>query len=368
MNSSLIKMKLSLLKKADLFLGMPLIYFARLFPFSRNEVLSARPRILIIRPGGIGDAVILLPVVAHLKKKYPDAMIDILAEKRNESVFSLSSSIRKIYCYDEPKALFMVLRYKYDVVIDTEQWHRLSALTTRMTNAPIRIGYATNERWKMFTHSIAYSHEDSEKKSFFNLLTPFTIEMPVEDEKDSLTIPLKISEKIKLILQPLLSRKIIALFPGGSIIEKRWEVDKFREVAKKITQHGYCAVIIGGKEDVRDGLEIVTGLSNIVNLCGRLSLSETAAVFQEVQLLITGDSGILHIADAMRKKIVALFGPGNVKKWAPRGKHVAVITKNLGCSPCSTFGYTPRCKNNVACMKNITVEEVYTKAIELLEK
>jgi ADP-heptose:LPS heptosyltransferase len=64
---------------------------------------------------------------------------------------------------------------------------------------------------------------------------------------------------------------------------------------------------------------------------------------------------------------LSLFGPGIQKKWAPRGQGHVVINKNLDCSPCTKFGYTPRCKKNAECMKRITVDEVVEKALELLE-
>ena len=89
---------------------------------------------------------------------------------------------------------------------------------------------------------------------------------------------------------------------------------------------------------------------------------------KEAVLLITGDSGIMHIGYGLGIKIVALFGPGREKKWAPRGRNCIVINKNLSCSPCTTFGYTPKCKKNAECMKQITVEEVFAAAMVLLEK
>jgi ADP-heptose:LPS heptosyltransferase len=66
-------------------------------------------------------------------------------------------------------------------------------------------------------------------------------------------------------------------------------------------------------------------------------------------------------------KVLALFGPGREEKWAPRGKNCKVINKNLPCSPCTTFGYTPKCKINAACMGSITVEEVFQASMKLIE-
>lgn len=106
---------------------------------------------LIIRPGGIGDAVLLIPAIQALKQKYPDAVISVLAEKRNASTFRLCPHIKEIFLYDKPKQLFKAIRGNFDVVVDTEQWHRLSAVVARLSGACVSIGYATNERKKLFS-------------------------------------------------------------------------------------------------------------------------------------------------------------------------------------------------------------------------
>jgi len=91
-------------------------------------------------PAGIGDAVLLIPAIEAVRMKFPDARIDILCEKRNADIFILTKMVNKVYLYDRGLELFKCLRNNYDVVIDTEQWHRLSAIVARMTGTPIRIG------------------------------------------------------------------------------------------------------------------------------------------------------------------------------------------------------------------------------------
>jgi ADP-heptose:LPS heptosyltransferase len=322
-------------------------------------------KILFIRPGGIGDAVLLTPAINALKKAFSASSIDVLAEKRNSTVFSLATGIRRVLHYDRPSELLSALRESYDLVIDTEQWHRLSAAVARLTRAPMTIGYATNERKKLFTHAIEYSHDDYEINSFLNLLTPL-VDSATEPEVPFLTIPENLTIKVRSVLSPLSSRTIIAIFPGGSIDERKWGSDRFYLTAKLLSKHGYGIAVVGGKDDAGAGKEIIRGLPSSVNLSGKLSLPETAAVLQQSQLLITDDSGIMHIGSGLGIKIVALFGPGREKKWAPRGRNCIVINKHLPCSPCTTFGYTPKCKKKALCMRAITVEEVYEAALSLL--
>lgn len=324
--------------------------------------------ILFIRPGGIGDAVLLIPAIILLKKAFPHAAIDILAEKRNSSVFALCHDVSAVYHYESPADIFRTIRQSYDVVIDSEQWHRLSAVVARMTQAPMSIGFATNERNKLFTHPVPYSHDDYEMDSFLNLVEPLINTITRERSMPFLTISPEVTDTVMPLLEPLMKRKIVALFPGSSIEERRWGNDRFHQAAKLLSDRGYGIAVVGGNDDVRAGKEIVSGLSNALNLCGKLSLPETAAVLKESSLLIAGDSGIMHIGYGLGIKIVALFGPGRELKWAPRSSRVAVINKHLSCSPCTKFGYTPKCPINAECMKSIAVEEVVEKVRALMQE
>lgn len=341
---------------------------ARMFSIPQSTVFHQLNTILFIRPGGIGDAVLLIPVIQALKRLRPHTIIDILAEKRNAAVFLLCPDVNAIFHYDEPRELCSVIRTTYDVVVDSEQWHRLSAVVARTTKAPMTIGFATNERKRLFTNPVPYSQDDFELISFQNLLTPLIVTSASHSGEPFFTIPQVVAEKAREVLSPIYSRKIVALFPGGSIAQRRWGANHFRQVAEKLSEQGYRIIAVGGSDDVRYGEQIVSGLLGALNLCGKLSLPETAAVLKESSLLITGDSGIMHIGYGLGIKIVALFGPGRERKWAPRGANCIVINKKLACSPCTTFGYTPKCKKKAECMQQISVEEVTKAALELLNR
>jgi lipopolysaccharide heptosyltransferase II len=336
---------------------------------SPTPVVSRRvvQKVLIIRPGGIGDAVLLIPAINALKRTYPHAIIDVLAEKRNSAIFTLCSVVNRTFHYDKPAELFAAIRGKYDVVIDTEQWHRLSAVVARLTRAPMAVGYKTNEREKLFTHLVPYSHDDYEVHSFLNLFESIVGHLSVDLGTPFLTIPAETTNKMPSLFKPLENKQTVALFPGGSIKERRWSSDQFHQMARALVERGYGVVVIGGRDDYKAGVEIAEDLENVQNFCGALSLVETAAVLKESALLIAGDSGIMHIGFGLCIKTLSLFGPGIEKKWAPRGPNHVPINKNLGCSPCTRFGYTPKCTRNAECMKKITVDEVYEKAIAMLE-
>ena len=322
--------------------------------------------LLLIRPGGIGDSVLLAPSIQSIKNSYPSANITILAELRNAGIFSLIPGVDKLLCYDRPREMFQALLSRYDVVIDSEQWHRLSAVVARFVSAPVKIGFGTNERRRMFTHTIPYSHDDYESVSFAHLLEALGIGAEVVDVGvPFLTIPVADSVYASKLLGLFHDKLFVTIFPGASIPERRWGADRFRLVTETLSIFGIKIVVVGGKEDRKQG-EVISGGGLTLNLAGMTTLPETAAVIQKSALLLSGDSGVLHIAAGLGVPTVSLFGPGRAKKWAPRGERHIVINKELPCSPCTTFGNTPPCANSVRCMSNITVDEVVNAVISLL--
>lgn len=345
-----------LLKNIDKFIGSAL---ARMLPPSaKHHINKPYQNFLFIRPGGIGDAVLLIPAIKAVSFAFPGCHIDILAETRNSGIFCLCPEIKSIFRYDSMFELMTCLKKKYDVIIDTEQWHRLSAVTARLIRAKTRIGFGTNSRRRLFSHAISYSHQDYEALSFFRLISPLDIPVPEKLETPFIQVPHSVATNTELLLKTLGIDKHITLFPGASIKERRWGSANFAQLCCKINQLGLQIIIVGGKEDREAGEKIIRG-NRGVNLAGRTTLAETAAVLSQTQLLVSGDSGILHLSAGLDIPTISLFGPGIADKWAPKGKKHIILNKHLECSPCTRFGYTQPCFRGAKCIQDITPKEVF---------
>ncbi|MDD1649135.1 MAG: glycosyltransferase family 9 protein [Methylococcaceae bacterium] len=354
--------KTSLLKIVDRWFGAG---FAQLLPPPSAPFPNAQPEaILLIRPGGIGDAVHLVPAIQTLNQAFPQSAIDILAERRNAGAFALCPGIRRVYLYDRPGQLLQVLRNCYDVVIDTEQWHRLSAVVARLIRAPAKVGYATNERARMFTHAVPYNHIDYEVTSFLRLLEPLDTTETAPPTGGWLEVPAAARQAVQTLVAADDQSPLVVLFPGASIAERRWGGERFRAVAQACLECDLQVAVIGGEGEYQEAEQIAAGLP-LINLAGQTSLAETAAVLERAAVVVSGDSGILHIAVGLDRPTVSLFGSGIAAKWAPRGPQHVVLNKGLPCSPCTRFGYTPPCPYGTRCLKEISVDEV-TQAIETL--
>jgi lipopolysaccharide heptosyltransferase II len=355
--------RLLFLKRLDTVLGRPLSVF---LPSPSEKPIGQCEKILVIRPGGIGDAVLLVPMVDSLRKSFPNAIIDVLAEQRNAAVIELTECVDKTFKYDLAKDLLSVLCERYDVIIDTEQWHRLSAVVTRIIRSTVKIGFATNSRKRLFNYPIAYSHQRYERESFIDLLKPFGQKMVINHNKKFLNVPVSAKVTADKKLGPFVDEQFIALFPGASIPERRWGEKKFHNLARLLIDCGIRVVVVGSIEDRTLGEKIVHGLGGL-NLAGQTSLVETAAIIENAKVLVSGDSGILHIGVGLGKPTVSLFGSGIAAKWAPKGESHVVLNKSLPCSPCTRFGYTPPCPNEMKCVNDIDSKEVYEAVMLLLK-
>jgi ADP-heptose:LPS heptosyltransferase len=360
--------RIRVLKLVDKILGNALLLVLPLLKKKRINHAAHIRKILFIRPGGIGDAVLLIPAISALKAEIPDSEIDILCERRNADIFGLLETVCRLYVYDRKNDLISCLKNHYDVVIDTEQWHRLSAAAAYITGAPVRIGYDTNERGRLFTHGIFYSQDDYEVFSFMHLVEPL-LKKPSEFSLDDPFFNIT-TESLEEIL-PLPKEKmdrVVSIFPGASVAERRWGGDRYGKVAQALQDRGFTIVIAGAHSERGDADIIRSYARNSIDITGKTDLKDVSKVLKVSRLLISADSGLMHMAYAVGTPTVSLFGSGIEKKWAPRGKNHIVINKGLPCSPCTRFGYTPKCKKNVECLSLITVNEVIEAAQVILNK
>lgn len=363
-NSLLPQLSTALLKRADALLGRTAV---RLLPAAVSRPLPAAiETILIIRPGGIGDGALLAPLVAVLRERFPAATITVLAERRNAGVFRLVPGVTRLLTYDRPVDLAELFRCTYDLLFDTEQWHRLSAVVARLTGAAFSVGFATNERSRLFTQSVSYSHNQYEAQSFLDLLQPLGIQAAFTPGQTFLSVPAEAATELEHLDADLSGNDIVSIFPGASIRERLWGTDRFSALAALFRGAGYLPVVVGGGGERPAGEEIAA--AGGVNLAGRTSLAGTACLINRSSLLVSGDSGILHVGVGLGVPTVSLFGPGIAAKWGPRGALDVVVAKGLSCSPCTRFGYTPACPDRVRCLSEISVDDVFGAAIALLNK
>ena len=368
--------KTEVLKKLDFFVGGVASQISRYFFTPRKGPNPVYTKILVIRPGGIGDAVLLYPALGALRASFKDSRIDVLAERRNAGILKGCPYVDRVFQYDvnPPFELLKVIRTDYDMVIDTEQWHRLSAVTTYLTGAPVRVGFDTNgERKKLLTHPVSYSQDEYEVYSFLKLVSQVTgIEYGFDKESPFLPVGKDLVVRFGRMIGDFRRSwdALVGVFTGATVRERRWGIKKFSMLSKELSKEGIGTVLVGGREDVGDAKRFKEALSGIefLNFVGKTTILETAAIISQLDLFISSDTGLMHIAYGVGTPTVSLFGAGIQRKWAPPGRNHVVINKGLPCSPCTKFGYTPACPYGVRCLGEIAVGEVKERVVELLSR
>jgi ADP-heptose:LPS heptosyltransferase len=380
--------KLRLLKKLDRSFGPWLCRSVPPAVVARTDIGGAPPwaaepvasenveRILVIRPGGMGDAVLTFPMIRALREYFDRATIDVLGEQRSVGVYRINDWVRNIYRYDTtPLAVWRTLRElrqaRYQLVIDTEQYHHLSTLVANHLRPDYLCGFDTIGRGRFHTHRVRYRESNYEVYLFLNLAAALIGEpQSFDPDRPWLVVDHKWSDWAAVRLAGSGGRRIAVIAPGASTEHKVWPRDRYARVARWFIEREFYVVILGGSDTMDTARAIASDQDehNVLDLAGRTTLPETAGILQHATVYVSSDTGALHVAYGVGVPTVHMFGSGIMEKWAPPGSKYVVVNKGLPCSPCTRYGYTPPCPYGVACMDAITVDDVTAAAEEALRR
>ena len=368
--------QLKAVRTCDKLIGALLLRYLR--PNARSGKTGPVPaesvrRILIIRPGGLGDAVLTIPMITALKRSYTHATVDVLAETRNADVYRIGDLIDQVFRYDvSPIGQFTRLRKnRYDLVVDTEQFHRLSRVVANAMRPKYLCGFDTTDRGKFLTHDVTYDDSRYEGHSFLQLAEALIgAPVPFDVDRPFVEVSPEVRDWACEQLESIRERKIVAIMPVVGGRYKLWPVERYAEIADWLTGSGHAVVLLGGSDgaDPARVIEAKNRSGHLLDLAGRTSLAQTAGILERSDLSLSADTGIVHLAYGVGTPTVALFGSGLHRKWAPPGRHHRIVRKGLACSPCTRMGYTPPCPYDVACMQEISVADVKASIEDLLGK
>jgi len=337
-------------------------------------------KIIVRVPNWIGDAIMCAPAIKELKDRLPDSSLTVLGREWVLSVFEANDSVDELMQIHDKKNFLSLIKeglklkkFNFDIFIAFTN-SISSVIPFFFANIPTRVGYSTDFRGLMLTHS--YNVPKNKKKTheiyyYLNLIANYLNAPDINSENKSLILTPSekgIKERDKLLKNLLFTKKkfIIVINPfasyGGA---KKWHIERFAELSKKLlkTIPDSALLIVGAKKDFDEGknLSRIIG-ENAFNITGQTTLSGLIAVINRADLFITNDSGPMHIGAALERPMIAIFGSTNPVTTGPLSKNATVIKEQVSCSPC----LLRECPENFICMNLVTVEKVFEECLRKL--
>lgn len=344
-------------------------------------------KILVIKPSSLGDVIHALPFLNAIRESFPKAEIDWVISKSLKGLLEDNPLIDNLIVLNKdswksirrlPKTLAEIARLKrhlkkknYDMVVDLQGLLR-SGLIARSAKAPVKIGFADSREGSTLFYDKKVSVERSSHAVDKCLEAAKAAGARIQKAK----FPLYVSNEAKVKVTELLggTKEYIVIIPSARWASKRWPAEKFGALIKKIP---IPCVIAGTRGDRKISEKIIASFNkgtskknignedHVIDLCGKTDLKELTALLAGAKAVVSNDSGPLHIAAALNRPVVAVFGPTDPEKTGPYGwqanKKLTVLKAPVTCGPC-------RNKNcpDLICMEKISANKVLKALKDLL--
>ncbi len=342
--------------------------------------MTGYKNILLIKMSSLGDILHTLPFAAELRRLYPEAKITWLVHPQFAGFVPDPPVIDEVLYFDKKKFNSMGLKEKwqyfctmkellqsrnFDLVLDMQGLFK-SAVLAAMTGCDQRLGYCElREGSNLVSRAIKGAHSQEHViERYLDVVRYLGADVPVGE----LEFPMPdLTAERASVEEKLISRgmkkvegqvsEYVVMVPGARWVTKEWPVEHYVELAKLIVADGRHVVLAGGPDDAAKGAAIKAGcdLDEVIDLTGQTSLRELAALIKQCRFYISADTGPLHFAAALKKPLVAMYGPTRADRTGPYGSsNSTVIISPVKCAGC----LKKKCLD-WHCMHAITPQQVF---------
>ena len=381
------------LKWIDRWLGIPLIFLCGIpVRFLRRLFGRAHPippltptRIGVLITAAIGDTILFSAVLRDLQACWPGAQFVLFIGSSNRAMRELITGVDVIeIAATHPISAMSAIRHAgyFDLFIDTGQWARLNALLTLTAKAGWRIGFQTPHQARHYGFDCAVPHrsDSHELENFRRLARAVQVETTHLPHFQNETMKAEAAATLAPPPADLKKRHrpyaVFHMFAGGlNPYQKEWPLESWFLLATQLPAH-WDIIITGGKENRPDAQTFLSFIENkklppalqsrFLSEVGTLTLAETTELLRSAKIVVSVNTGILHLAAATDVPTVGLHGPTSALRWGPVGAQTSSVSSPRPCSPCLNLGFDYGCPLD-ACMREITVADAWT-AVELAIK
>jgi lipopolysaccharide heptosyltransferase II len=330
-------------------------------------------KLLIIQTAFIGDVILASSLIEYIKKSYPELTIDFLLRHGNESIIETNPSINHVWIWDKRhskfKSLFKLIsqvrKEKYDYVINIQRFFN-SGLLTVLAGAKTTIGFHSNPLSLFFklkiTHKIPHLingtslHEVQRNALLAQHMFPEIKEVPLSQLKCSIYFNQEDKKKIEELN---LKTPYFVIAPASVWYTKQWHLSKWKELILELKKRG-TVILIGAPTDL-EFTQQITRDEDVMNLCGRLTLRQSALLIKSAKRFFANDSAPLHLASAVNANTTAIFC-STVPEFGyfplSDNNKLIQLTPRLECMPCGLHGHNSCPKGHFKCAMDINTQTV----------
>jgi len=318
-------------------------------------------KILVVRFSSIGDIVLTTPIVRCIKKHLPDAEVHFLTKKQYIGLVNSNPNIHKVHSITkDTKEIIKDLKSEnFDCIVDLHNNLRTLKLKISLGIKSYKFPKLNIQKWVLTTFKVNKMPPIHIVDRYFRTVETLGV------KNDNLGLDFFIPKQDEINLEDhYIEPDFIAYAIGAQFATKKLPTDKIIELLNKIDK---TVVLLGGPSDIQDARIITDQCRNAVNLCGDLNLNQSASVIKQASIVISHDTGLMHIASAFRKPIVSIWGNTvpelGMYPYQPEDKENYSIhqVKNLKCRPCSKIGYQSCPKKHFNCMNLQDLDKIISK-------
>jgi heptosyltransferase-2 len=326
--------------------------------------VTSPSRVLVRAPNWVGDVVLSLPALRDVRRAFPAARLEVLARPWVGGLYAAVSEVDAIVESRGTLADAEAIRGRYDLGLLLPNSFA-SAFTLWRAGVPERWGYATDARGALLTRSCGVSASvGGQSQVYYYRAMLEALGLPVSGPPDaSLVCPEAWGDRGRALLGD--PGPGIGINAGAAFgTAKRWPPERFAAAASLVARRSGARVAIVGSAAERPLAEQIAAQLGATArvLCGETTLAELVGVLRELRLLLTNDSGPMHLAAALGTPLVAVFGSTDWTETAPFSERARIVREETECAPC----LLRECPIDHRCMARVRVERVAATALELL--
>lgn len=315
-------------------------------------------KILIIRLSSIGDIVLTSLVVRCLKNQVENSEIHFATKQQFGSILKSNPFIDKVHVFDETLSdLIHELRQeKFDYIFDLHHNFRSSRIKRSLKIKAFSVNKLDLQKMLL----IRFKINRLPKKHIVDRYLETTAALQIENDGKGLDFFIPENEEFKINdLPPTFQNGFVAFVIAGTYATKKLPVEKITEICQKIN---FPVILLGGKREYDEGEKVLSqSKGNVLNYAGKISLNRSASLVRDANVVLTNDTGLMHIAAAFQKKILSFWGNTvadfGMVPYQPHPASLRFEVENLKCRPCSKLGFQKCPKKHFRCMNDINIEE-----------